>query len=55
MRATTCTSGTDGHCFAGNAPSIGLIEKLGLTFDEMITMPGDDEAICLYSKALGQQ
>jgi RimJ/RimL family protein N-acetyltransferase len=34
-----------------NAPSIGLIEKLGLTFDQMITMPGDDDAICLYSKA----
>jgi len=34
-----------------NAASIGLIEKLGLTFDQMITMPGDDDAICLYSKA----
>ena len=34
-----------------NAPSIGLIKKLGLTFDQMITMPGDDDAICLYSKA----
>jgi RimJ/RimL family protein N-acetyltransferase len=33
-----------------NAPSIGLIKKLGLTFDQMITMPGDDDAICLYSK-----
>lgn len=35
-----------------NAPSIGLIEKLGLTFDQMITMPGDDNAIRLYSMAL---
>ena len=34
-----------------NAPSIGLIKKLGLTFDQMITMPGNDDAICLYSKA----
>lgn len=34
-----------------NAASIGLIKKLGLTFDQMITMPGDDDAICLYSKA----
>ena len=33
-----------------NAPSVGLIKKLGLTFDQMITMPGDDDAICLYSK-----
>jgi len=38
----------------GNAPSIGLIEKLGLTFAGMITMPGDDEEICLYSMPLGQ-
>ena len=35
-----------------NAPSIGLIEKLGLTFDQMITMPDDDNAIRLYSMAL---
>lgn len=38
----------------GNAPSIGLIEKLGLTFAGMITMPGDDEEICLYSMPLRQ-
>ena len=38
----------------GNAPSIGLIEKLGLLFVGMITMPGDDEEICLYSKRLRQ-
>jgi len=37
-----------------NAPSIGLIEKLGLVFVKMITMPGEDEEICLYSKALGR-
>ncbi|MDH3621482.1 MAG: GNAT family N-acetyltransferase [Gammaproteobacteria bacterium] len=37
-----------------NVPSIGLLEKLGLVFVSMITMPGDDEAICLYSKRLGQ-
>lgn len=35
-----------------NAPSVGLIEKLGLTFDRMVTMPGDEDAICLYSRAL---
>jgi ribosomal-protein-alanine N-acetyltransferase len=33
-----------------NAPSIGLIEKLGLTFERMITMPGEDDAICLYRR-----
>lgn len=38
-----------------NAPSIGLIEKLGLVFERMITMPGDDEAISLYSAALTQE
>ncbi len=37
----------------GNAPSIGLIEKLGLVFAGMITMPEDDEEICLYSRRLG--
>ena len=39
----------------GNAPSIGLIEKLGLGFVRMITMPGDDEEICLYSMPLRQK
>ena len=37
---------------AGNVPSIGLIEKLGLTFECMVTMPGDTEAIRLYSMTL---
>ena len=32
-----------------NAASIGLLEKLGLRFESMLTMPGDDEEICLYS------
>lgn len=36
-----------------NEPSIGLIEKLGLVFVKMITMPGEDKEICLYSKSLG--
>ena len=36
-----------------NTASIGLIEKLGLTFERMIIMPGDDDAICLYSRVLG--
>jgi len=35
-----------------NAPSIGLIEKLGMSFKGMVTMPGEDDAICLYSMAL---
>ncbi|NQV85638.1 MAG: GNAT family N-acetyltransferase [Woeseiaceae bacterium] len=35
-----------------NEPSIGLIKKLGLTFERMITMPGEDHAICLYSMVL---
>ena len=38
----------------GNAPSIGLIRKLGLSFARMITMSGDDEAICLYSATIRQ-
>lgn len=39
----------------GNAPSIGLIEKLGLSFARMIRMPGDEEDICLYSMALARE
>lgn len=35
-----------------NAPSIGLIEKLGMRFEQPITMPGDSEAIHLYSMKL---
>lgn len=35
-----------------NTPSIGLIEKLGLSFDRMITMPGDEGEISLYSTTL---
>jgi len=38
-----------------NVPSISLIEKLGMKFERMITMPGDDNAICLYSMALTSQ
>ena len=33
----------------GNAPSIGLIEKLGLRFENMLLMPGDDKEICVYA------
>ncbi len=36
----------------GNAASIGLIEKLGLRFERGITMPGDEEEICLYGMKL---
>ena len=35
-----------------NAASIGLIEKLGLRFDRGITMPGEDQEICLYGMRL---
>ena len=31
-----------------NGPSIALIEKLGMRFERMICMPGDDDEICLY-------
>ncbi|NCF74145.1 MAG: GNAT family N-acetyltransferase [Gammaproteobacteria bacterium] len=37
-----------------NTPSIRLIKKLGLDFERMITMPGDAEAICLYSRKLSE-
>ena len=35
-----------------NEPSIGLIRKLGMSFDRMIKMPGDEDAIQLYSMPL---
>jgi len=35
-----------------NMASIALIEKLGLRFHRRITMPGDAEAISLYSMSL---
>lgn len=35
-----------------NAGSIALIDKLGMSFESMITMPGDDEAIRLYRMSL---
>ena len=38
----------------GNAASIGLIEKLGLHFESMLTMPGDDKEICLYAIDWGE-
>ena len=35
-----------------NVASIGLIEKLGLSFERHITMPGEDQEISLYSMQL---
>lgn len=35
-----------------NVASIALIEKLGLTFDGRITMPGEENEISLYGKKL---
>ncbi len=36
----------------GNAPSIALVERLGLEFKGMITMPGEDKAVRLYNISL---
>lgn len=36
-----------------NKASIGLIEKLGLTFERRITMPGEESEISLYGMKLG--
>jgi len=32
----------------GNEASVGLIEKLGMRFESMICMPGDDDEVSLY-------
>lgn len=39
----------------GNAPSIGLLESIGLEYEGMITMPGEEEAICLYGMRLDRE
>jgi ribosomal-protein-alanine N-acetyltransferase len=39
----------------GNAPSRGLIEKLGMALHGTITMPGEDSAICLYIMSLAKE
>ncbi len=36
-----------------NAAAIGLIEKLGLRFETMLRLPGQDRDICLYGMQLG--
>lgn len=36
----------------GNLPSRQLIEKLGLEYQTMITLPGDDTSVCYYSMSL---
>ena len=36
----------------GNAPSRGLIEKLGMTLNGTTTMPGENTKICLYKMEL---
>ncbi len=35
-----------------NAASIGLIEKLGLRFETIVRLPGEDRDICLYGMQL---
>jgi len=35
-----------------NAASVRLIEKLGLIFEKMICMPGEDTDVCLYAMPL---
>ena len=36
-----------------NTPSIGLARKLGLRFERMARLVGDDEDVCLYSVSHG--
>ena len=37
-----------------NAASVRLIEKLGLIFEKMIRMPGEDSDVCLYAMQLSE-
>ena len=36
----------------GNEASIGLIRKLGLKFEKMYRMPGEDDDVCIYGMQL---
>lgn len=38
---------------ADNLPSLGLAKKLGMHYERMVRLPGDDEDVCLYSMAHG--
>jgi ribosomal-protein-alanine N-acetyltransferase len=38
-----------------NAASVGLIEKLGLQFERMIRLPGENSDISLYAVSFGNQ
>lgn len=51
-RDDLCLETLTGIVSPGNEPSIGLLEKLGLSFSRMITMPGDEHEVCLYSMSL---
>jgi RimJ/RimL family protein N-acetyltransferase len=53
-RNDLCLERLAGIVSPGNAGSIRLLEKLGLTFSRMITMPGDEHEVCLYSRPLGR-
>lgn len=37
----------------GNAPSVGLIEKLGMQFETSMSLPGEDDQISLYGSNFG--
>ena len=37
---------------ANNTRSVQLIEKLGLIFEKMVRIPGDDDDVCLYAMQL---
>jgi ribosomal-protein-alanine N-acetyltransferase len=52
-RDELCLERLTGIVSPANKPSIRLLEKLGLSFSRMITMPGDEHEVCLYSRALG--
>lgn len=36
----------------GNAPSVGLIDKLGFAFERMMRLPGDDHDVAVYGISL---
>lgn len=52
-RNELCLEKLTGIVSPANTPSIRLLEKLGLSYSRKITMPGDEQEVCLYSRTLG--
>ena len=53
-RVDACLSRLTALVSPENTASVRLIEKLGLIFEKMIRMPGEDSDVCLYAMQLSE-